>query len=907
MTLDKFFILILLIVFSGLNVTAQTTDSIATVDTIVIDSFKVANQDSLITPSKNDSFATVDAIITDSFKIANQDSLITPANTDSAKISEVAKSTKESGYEIEGIIKDKNTGEGIPFATIFFPGTGAGTAADLDGNFSFKFPSLPKDTLKFQAVGYNTVSRKLDRKKNKYTFTVELDRTENSLEEFVFHYKDPAVELVKHIIERKPYNNPDRTINYKYEAYNKLEVDLERLTRKQFEKIPIPYMKKFSFIFDNLDTTSEETPFLPFYFTETLSDYYFQRNPKKQKEFIKASLVKGVKNESVTKFLGSFYQSLNAYENFLPVFDKQFVSPISNAGLFYYKYKIKDTQEAYGHKIILVQFKPKRNGENCFFGDFWVVDSVYALQRISMQVPKDANINWVSRVSLYQEFAPVSDSIWFGVKDKFIADFTLPYSKKLPGFIGRKTTSYKNIVLNDSSITTVVNNPAYKEDVMVSDTARSASMAFWASARHDTLNKNERAVYKMIDTLESMPLFTTYKNMIKFAATGTKEFGPIELGPIWNIYSTNPVEGTRIRFSMGTTPKLFPKVYLNGYLAYGTKDEALKYKASALWIMNKKPRMYLYGSYIKDIDRSTSYYDQVSNDNLFSNFFRKPGIPWKLSFLEEQKVEWFKEFFSGISYMLTVMHRDFNPYDPLPDSGIFQDGDGKPTEHTINTEVNLKLRFAYKEKFLEGAYYRVSLGSDYPVGELRYGRGIKNLWDSGYEYDKLTLSVSHTFKIAPLGKLYVNTFAGKYFGTLPYPLLEIHPGNEFYYYNQYAFNMMNRYEFLSDQYAGINVEHNIGGGVFNYIPYLKKIKMRQFWTAKVLYGSLTDENQKLNLNKGYSFRTLKDVPYVEVGTGISNIFQLFRIDLVWRVSPDLLPNENNERYFGIFGSVRFGF
>jgi len=836
--------------------------------------------------------------------------LDTLAVTDTANTTtpQAATTVAKPGYEIAGIIKDKNTGEGVPFATVFIPGTSLGTAADLDGNFSLTLPALPKDTLRIQAMGYATANRKLDKNKNKYSFFIELERADNVLEEFVVRPgEDPAVVLLRQIIEHKPQNNPDRTQNYSYEVYNKLEVDLQRLSREQFEKLPVPFMKKFSFIYDNLDTSSEQTPFLPIYLTETISDYYFQRTPRKAKEFIRASQIKGIKNESVTKFMGSMYQNINSYDNFIPVFDKQFVSPISNQGLFYYKYKIKDTQEAYGHNIILVQYIPKRNGENCFYGDFWVVDSVYALQRISMEVPKDANINWVSRVSLYQEFAPVKDSLWFCVKDKFIADFVAPYGAKLPGFIGRKTTSYRDVAVNNDSIGNIVNDPKYKEDVIVADTARHASETFWTENRHDTLNKNERAIYHMIDTLEGMPMFIRYKNMIKFLATGVKEFGPIELGPYWNVYSTNPVEGQRFRFSMGTTPKLFKNAYLNGYVAYGTKDEEFKYKLSGLWLLDRKPRMYLYGSYTHDVDRSTSYYDAVSNDNIFSNLFRKPGIPWKLAMVDEARVEWFKEYFSGFSHMFMFLHREFDPYAPLPHGGIFKDAQGDPTDHIVNTEVAVRLRFAYKERFLEGNYYRVSLGSKYPIVEGRYGMGIKNFWNSGYWYRKVSLSVSDDVKIAPLGSLYYNIFAGKYFGTLPYALLEVHPGNEFYYYNKYAFNMMNRYEFISDQYAGVNIEHNIGGGVFNYIPYLKKLKMRQFWTAKVLYGSLSDANKQLNLNKGYPFRTLEKDPYIELGTGISNILQLFRIDFVWRVSPSQLPEESDDRYFGIFGSVRFNF
>ena len=94
---------------------------------------------------------------------------------------------------------------------------------------------------------------------------------------------------------------------------------------------------------------------------------------------------------------------------------------------------------------------------------------------------------------------------------------------------------------------------------------------------------------------------------------------------------------------------------------------------------------------------------------------------------------------------------------------------------------------------------------------------------------------------------------GKTFGTLPYTLLDIAPGNELYYYNKYAFNMMNRYEFIHDQYAGINFEHNIGNGIFRFFP---KLKFRQFWTAKTLWGSLSDANKALNFKAGTYFSNI---------------------------------------------------
>jgi hypothetical protein len=862
-----------------------------------------AQTDSLKMPADSIKKPVINVSFNDSIQ---KDSLVVLPDTsrrDSVKIA----TGNISGYEISGKIEDKGTGEGVPFASIYISHSGIGTAADLNGNFSFKTDYLPNDTLMVSAVGYNNYKRRLDKKKHEYAFYIELERSTNALKEVVVHAgEDPALVLLRQIIKRKPYNDPDRIDNYKYETYNKLEADLERLSREQFEKIPL--LKKFGFIYDNLDTVSEGRPFLPLYLTETVSEYYFQRQPKKQREFIKANLLKGVKNESITKLLGSMYQNVNAYKNFVPVFDKQFVSPISNSGYFYYKYKIKDTQEAYGHKIILVQYEPRRTGENCFYGDFWVVDSIFALQRITMEVPKVANVNFVNRVSLYQEYAPVQDTFWFCIKDKFVADFTGPYNLKIPGFIGRKTTSYRNIVYNDTSVTNVLDDKQYKTDVIVSDSARKYTDKDWLKIRPDTLSKNEKAIYNMVDTLQSMHLFKVYKNIFNILVTGVKDYGPLELGPYWYLYSTNPVEGNRFRLSLGSSNSSFNDVYLTGYLAYGTTDQKIKYQGTALWLLNRKPRMYLYGAYTYDIDHSTNYYDQVgSADNIFSVLFRKPGVPWKLAFTNETRFEFYKEYFSGFSHKLMFQHREFTPYAPLPTTNIFLDNDNEPTSTVTSSDATLKFRFAYKEKFLEGKFLRISLGSIYPIVELTGTASLKGVWGNVYDYQRLKFSLSDHINIAPFGSIYYNLFAGKYFGTLPYPLLEIHPGNEYLYYNTYAFEMMNKYEFISDQYAGFNFEHNIGGGIFNHIPLLRKLKLRQFWTAKGVIGSLSDANSTLNLNKGYPFRTLQGDPYVELGTGVSNIFELFRIDFVWRVTPQPLPGESKEKYFGIFGSVKFAF
>jgi hypothetical protein len=116
---------------------------------------------------------------------------------------------------------------------------------------------------------------------------------------------------------------------------------------------------------------------------------------------------------------------------------------------------------------------------------------------------------------------------------------------------------------------------------------------------------------------------------------------------------------------------------------------------------------------------------------------------------------------------------------------------------------------------------------------------------------------------------------------------------------------MNRYEYINDQYAGLIFEHNIGNGIFK-LPVLRVLKFRQFWNVKMLTGTLTPENKSLNFVNGHPFTSLDGKMYVELGTGIDNILKFFRLDLVWRVLPQPLP-ENNYQRFGVFGSFRIGF
>ncbi len=425
---------------------------------------------------------------------------------------------------------------------------------------------------------------------------------------------------------------------------------------------------------------------------------------------------------------------------------------------------------------------------------------------------------------------------------------------------------------------------------------------FGQTGRHEALNKNEQAIYKMIDTLQQMPIFKKYYNTVYFLTTGYKSIGNYEIGPWYNWISTNAWEGVRLRFDLGTTPGFHKKLYLHGYAAYGFGDQKLKGKFEAFYLPQKHPRTYFYAGILHDLDNGQNYYDEVSLDNIFTFAIRKKGVPVKFLQVDMQQLEFYKSTYNGFSVTVNALRKIYEPLKNLPGKENFKPGAGNALN---NFETSVKFRFAYLEKFLEGNYYRVSLGSDFPIAEAKISKGFSGVLNSNYNYWKMQASISDNIKVAPYGTIYVNAYGGKIFGTLPYLLLEAHPGNEIYYYNKYAFNLMNRFEYISDKYAGINIEHNIGNGLFKYIGLTRRLKFRQFYTAKFLWGSLSNANKALNFVQDHPFKSLDGSMYSEVGTGVDNILKVLRIDALWRLSPRPLPKGVNK--FGVFVSFRLTF
>ncbi|MGH2553659.1 MAG: DUF5686 family protein, partial [Chitinophagaceae bacterium] len=568
-------------------------------------------------------------------------------------------------------------------------------------------------------------------------------------------------------------------------------------------------------------------------------------------------------------------------------------------GDFYYNYRVVDTQMINNSRFYHLVFTPRHTGSDTFEGDCWVQAGSFAIQKMNLRLGKEANVNFIENLSLIQEYSMINDSTWFLSKDKFVADLS-PAGKDKPGFIGRKTTTYRKVIVNDSSVNHELSKNKVQDEVINLPGSDEKDNTYWTAARHEPLTKTESGIIKMIDTLTNAPVFKKFTKTLGFIGTGYRDIGNYEIGPWYNWITSNGWEGFRVRFDIGTNKYFDKKFKFHTYLAYGFGDKKIKGLAEIFYLPNKDPRMYLYGSYKNDLDFGQNYFGEVTSDNLFALAVRKNNVPVKNIKVNEKRFEFYREMTPFMSNLLTITHTATLPLRNLLPIDSFKTTVGDPL---TSFEAGIKFRFAYGERFLESHFYRSSLGSPYPIGELQISHGFRGILKSSYDYTKISGSVTGNFKVPPLGNISWYVFGGKTFGTLPYTLLNVAPGNELYYYNKYAFNMMNRWEFIHDRYAGFNIEHNVGNGIFRWLP---KLKFRQFWTAKTLWGGLSPANRGLNFKQGHNFQSLDGKTYLELGTGIDNILRVLRIDFIWRVLPSTL-SKTGDKTFGVFGSFRLAF
>jgi hypothetical protein len=795
---------------------------------------------------------------------------------------------------VRGTVIDATTLEPLPYVNVAFKGTKIGTVTDFDGKYVLD-SYYASDSVVCSSVGYSrqTTKIRLDREQ---TVDFSLESSSLELETFVIRaseHENPAHPIIRNVLKYKPVNNREKLEAYEYEVYNKVEFDLNNLTEKFTEK---KLFKPFDFIFDNIDT-SDTKAYLPLFMTESLSDFYYRQQPKSEKEVIKATKISGIKNESISQFLGDMYQNVNIYDNYIYVFGKNFISPISNSGFSHYKYYLTDSTFIDNKWCYLIEYKPKHKQELTFEGEMWVNDTTYAVKQVEATIAANANINFISDLRVIQAYDQVEDEIWMLTKDDLVIDFNL--GEKTMGMYGRKSTSYKDFVINKPR-----EDAFYfgAENIILSEGVNDKDDLFWEGARHDSLTTNQKKIYTMVDSLKAVPRFNTYVDILTLVISGYKEVGKFEIGPYFTTYSYNPVEGNRLRLGGRTSNAFSTRLMFEGYGAYGFKDEEWKYSGGFLYFLEKKPRVWIEGKYSRDIEQLGQSDNAFQQDNLLSSAFRRNPND-KLTLVEDVQVALINEWFDGFSSGVEVQKRDMQARGGLIYERVV-DASPVSVPEISTTEMKLQARFAYKEKYVYGEFERVSLGTRFPVITAKASLGVKGVLGGNYEYQKLQVGIQHGLRMGAYGNLDYRFEGGKFFGgALPYPLLFLHQGNETFFYDETSYNTMNFFEFISNEYIAGAATWHMEGLFLNRIPLLRKLKWREVLSIKGVMGRFDDVNNEALTLPENSF-SLEKGPFGEAGIGIENIFKVLRIDALWRLS--YLDNPNIVK-FGIRAKFQIDF
>lgn len=814
--------------------------------------------------------------------------------------------------KVSGVIIDEYDYP-VPFANVIFKNSTTGTITDENGRFYLE-SSERYQTLQVSFVGYETKNVEL-LKAVTYKMNILLKEGNQLSSVTVYSGKqskknNPAIDILRKIWANKRSNGTKKFKQYQYDKYEKIEFDFNNVDSTMAKS---KLFKGMEFIFEKLDTSRiTGKTYLPIFLNESVSKVYGNNEKNKTREDLIGNKNSGFSNnQTMISFVKDLYSDYNVYDNYLKVFDKSFVSPLSKTGINVYNYVLSDSAFIGDKWCYNIVYYPRRKNELTFKGDFWVNDSTWAIKDINLQVSKSANINWVKDIYIEQEFDVLNDSVFLIKRDYFMSDFSFSKKDKARGIYGKRTTLYEDYKFDEDKGEEFYKDESdpYAFEIFNQDST------FWSENRLEKLNKDEEGVYKMLDTLKTVTKFKRIYNTASILASGYVEIPKLKLdfGPIFSTFGFNDVEGIRLRAGGRTYFGPNDKWRIQGYGAYGFKDNQFKYGISGKWLLSRKNRWILSGGNRRDIEQigvsltttndilgrsfaSSSLFSSGSNDRLTSINLSTLAIETELT----------KNFVIKLSGSYRTLKSASSTF-----------GLDFYTDQTLSTmkselkqsEANFSLTYTPNRKTTGYGVERSTVNDNHPTIFVSLSQGIKGIAASDFDYSKAQLFYRQPWQIGGFGRLFSNIEVGKTFGEVPLGLLSVIPGNQAYFSIFNTFPLLDYYDFVTDTYASVHLEHNFNGRIFSRIPFLKKLNLREIVAIRGAWGDLSQENIDLDANTPNfitteTFGAPHDKVYWEYSLGVGNIFKVFRIDFNFRGNYFEAPNA---RKFGVTGSFGFNF
>lgn len=809
---------------------------------------------------------------------------------------------------VTGRITEAATGKPVPFASVFVPGTTAGATADENGRYTLRTP--PADTVVASAMGFAPRKQALRRGEATQTVNFALGAGAVSLGEVVVRpTENPAYEILRRVQRHKPDNAKRQLDSYEFDAYNRTEISLNNLPDQVARR---KVLRQMAAVADSLGLArgADGKPVVPIFASEMLSRFYAHERPLRRREEIRRTQMRGMaprEGSVVSQIMGSSFQDWDFYPNWQQLLGKDFISPIADGWKFTYEYELQDSVMLGSDFCYKIAVAPRRPQDLAFTGTIWITTNTYALRQVDLQVSPEANLNFVEQVRVWQELAPSSAGQWLPRRTRVLIG--IKPTKGSTGVVARFTTVNSNFGAN-------TDRPLAFYDVPLETAPDAADTPadFFDQHRPDSLSGQEQRTLMVLDSVRKLPAVRSLLEVADVVVNGYYRVGKLDVGPVLATLGYNNIEGLRPRIGFRTMPEISRNSTLRAYLAYGLRDRRAKYGLRLTHVLDRRSWTTVQLEHRHDLDQVALLDNDYALENpLFEAAARLGNINNGRPVLRDLSALSFQtDLFRGFTQKITFRRQQFRPLyrfayytdEPQP---------GAPTAARFGvSEVVLESRYAPDEVLVQNGNQnrRTAIGlKRLPVFTVRYTLGLNRFLGGDFQYHKFNFLVEQSVRLGQLGRSDYLLDAGLIPSTVPYPVLKAHLGNQSPFYNAGAFNLMRYFEFVSDRYVALRLDHHFEGFLLNSIPAIKQLNWRLVATGNVLYGGVAGANDAiipyLDPDSGEPlprFQPLGRLPYAEVGYGVENIFRVARVDLLHRLTYRHSPGARN---FGVKLSLQF--
>ena len=819
---------------------------------------------------------------------------------------------------VTGSVFEKGKNEAMPFVSVAFKGTTIGTTTDFEGNFTLK-TSKPVDSVIATFMGYKPVVIKIKPEQTQ-RIVIQMEENIQLMQEAVIRVKvNPAIRIINQAVANRKVNDFSLLKSYEYDCYNKTDVAMNNISEKMKNNKLLQPLKQ---LFDTTNQMKNEDgiSILPIFISETQSKYYYNANPSKSKEVLMANNIMGFgvnEGSYIVDMLGTSLLQFNFNENWMRFLGKDFVSPISTNSHNYYYYTLRDSIVIDGVKCYEIKLQLKRESDLGFLGTMWIADSTFAIRRIVAEISSNANLNFIERLKIQQEQLPTSTGQWIPTKTRAIVELSR-ITENTSGFVAKMYRANTNIIVNQPKADAFFDVAVERQyENITKDTG------YWNANRPEKFSATEQQMYNMIDSVKNLPVVRTYTEIIQLITEGYYRTPKVDFGPYGYLLNYNRVEGFRTRVGFKTNQFFSRNWYYRGYVAYGFEDKEWKYGLGIEKILSHKKWSTIGLHYKNDNDilgvtdpSSAPLISFGAGNNPVFGALNMVSPMSRINRTVDYRMVFIKQLNRDFTIRVSAQNTYFKPLGDFKFGYLLDENkpasNGNISETFTYTAATIDFRFAYKEVLMSKGNYRIRVKlAQAPVTTLSYTRGFKGIASGNFNIDKVQLNLNQHITTGILGNADFSITAGKVFGKLPYPLLEVMRGNTTVISADNNFNLMNLYEFVADEYIHFWYVQHFEGLFFNRVPVLKKWKLRNYALVKGAYGHLSEANKNiLPASNGYGVNYLpinefkNNMPYAEVGYGIENLFRFVTLGMVHRLT---YLNNTNLRKWGVNVGLVFNF